>query len=156
MNNTITTLKTPVLYAICIDFYIYSVQAQKDKKNGIRFGLHSAQLRMDNQDLFDSNNKSLYVGLFREQKTLAGLLRWRTGLEYHQSGSYEDSDNFVRIGYVSLPASLGVNLGPLQAYGGLSGQLRIYVNETIDGERQDPTLNDYSTFDATAFVGRCV
>ena len=124
----------------------------QERKNGIRVGIHSAQLKMGNDRYFDKKHKSFYVGVFREQKA-AAILKWRTGLEYHENGSYDDGSNFVRLGYIVIPASLGVDIGPLQAFGGASAALNVFTNETIGGEKSDPTINDYDRFDATAFVG---
>jgi hypothetical protein len=143
-----------IFLSTCI-FLLFSVASDaqhEDRKNGIRFGLHSAQLKMEKEKFFDKKNKSFYVGIFREQKA-AAILKWRTGLEYHESGTYDDRENFIKIGYVAIPASLGVNIGPLQAFGGASAAFKVFSNETIDGIEPDPTVNKFDSFDATAFIG---
>jgi hypothetical protein len=149
MNHNLLKITGIIIFLL---IFSLSSNAQKEGKNGIRFGLHSAQLKMEKEDFYDKNNKSVYVGLFREERFL-GLLKWRTGLEYHESGSREDADNFLKIGYVTVPASIGVKLGPLQAFGGASAGLKVFTNETINGEKSDPTINDYDSFNATAFLG---
>ena len=124
----------------------------QEQKNGFRFGIHSAQLKTDQESFFDKKNRSFYIGVFREQKA-AAIIKWRTGLEYHESGSYDDSDNFVKLGYLSIPASLGVDIGPLNAFAGASAAFKVLTNEKIDGTESDPTINDFDRFDATAFIG---
>ena len=57
------------------------------------------------------------------------------------------------MGYIALPASSGVHLGPVKAYGVTSTAVRVFAEGKVLGISGVPENSDSSSFDATAFLG---
>lgn len=134
-----------------ITLSLTAVSAQNDNHFGIRAGFQTAQLRTDVDELFNSNQNRYYVGIYKESP-LAPLLKMQSGVEYYETGSREP-DLDLKLGYISVPLALKADFGLFNVYGGLSGAMRLYANERIDGEPIDIPGDKYGRFDYSTFVG---
>jgi len=134
-------------------FLSSSMFAQADKKRGMRFGYISSKVsktELDWLEDFDDGYKSFYVGFFNDAK-LIPLLHLSTGLEYYQTGQKLNDSNKLILHYISLPLGLKLKLGPVQAFGGVHGAVKVSSRLTLLGE--SAPAKDIGTFDAGTFVG---
>ena len=128
------------------------VSAGDGKKNGIRIGIINAQMKDDGQNLFRRRVNGIYVAYFRE-KAIAKVIKTRVGLEYYQNGSKESRDTKLKLGYLSVPMSVGLRIGPIGGYGGVAPGIRLHGTEYVAGLTNKADPDTYDRFDATAFVG---
>jgi hypothetical protein len=56
-----------------------------------------------------------------------------TGLEYYETGTKENDDNIVKLGYINLPLNLRAKIGPVYGFGGFN--LAFKVGETVKAGR---------------------
>lgn len=138
--------------SIIFIFSAISVYAGDKVDKGIRAGWQYSNLYKDGSSLFDNPMNSFYVGAFGYQKLLkSNLLQIGSGLTYYQVGSKMDDDNRLRLHYLNLPVSVKVQVGPVYAFGGLNGALKLGGESYFLGQKSD--VRDFSTFDAGVFVG---
>jgi hypothetical protein len=88
--------------------------------------------------------------MFQDLKIVPAIY-FGSGVEYYQTGSKLDDNNKLVLHYISLPLSLKAKIGPLQAYGGIHGAVKVASSQTVLG--QSTSVEGYSSFDAGAFVG---
>jgi hypothetical protein len=118
---------------------------------GIRGGYLEANLDKSGTGIFDEGYSTFYAGFFNDQNIFIPLLYLYSGLDYYQSGSKVDDNNKLIIHYLSIPLGLKLKIGPLQAFGGVHGALK--VSSTLEVLGIDPPESDISTFDAGWFAG---
>ena len=87
------------------------------------------------------------------QRPFAGILTSQIGLQYHQGGSKRDDNSYVKLGYLGVPANIGIHLGPIKAYGGAMAALKIHTDAQLLGITDTPPSGDFNSFDATAYLG---
>ena len=142
-------------------FITFTTIARHDKDSklykGVRVGYQSSNLFDGSTSLHD-NLSSFYVGFFGVKKLGAGkLLSLYSGLTFYQTGSKKNDDNQVVLGYISIPVSLRVKIGPAYAFGGFNAAFKV-------GEKvEDASLKiagidaadfyDINGFDAGAQIG---
>lgn len=120
-----------------------------DKKVGIRGGYQVGNLYI-NGDAMHGNFNTFYVGLFKEVKIIP-LLKFGSGLDYYQNGTYKDSDNKINLHYLSVPLYLKVKIGPVFALAGAAANFKVGEKWTFAGN----TFTSYKskTFDLPVFGG---
>jgi Outer membrane protein beta-barrel domain len=121
-------------------------------KHYVRAGFQSSQL-VDNGTNYFSNSSSGFFVAVMKQKTFAGILNGEIGLQYHQGGSMQNDNNFVKLGYIGIPANLGIKLGPVKAYGGAMAAVKIHTEAKLLGVANIPENSEFNGFDATAYLG---
>jgi hypothetical protein len=98
----------------------------------------------------DAKYKSFYVGMFNDQE-LIPMLYIYTALDYYQTGSKYNDDNKLVLHYISIPVGLKLKIGPVQAFGGIHGAVKVSTAYTLLG--QPVSSEKFSTFDAGTFIG---
>ncbi len=146
MNATSKWMMTLVLTG----FFLAQAEAQ-GTRTGLRAGFQTSQLTSDVSSLFNQNQKRYYVGLYRE-KAFLPMLKMGLGLEYYETGSQANTVN-LKLGYLSAPIHVKLDLGLFNAYAGVSGAYRLYATEMIAGEKVDAPSGKYNRFDYSTFVG---
>ncbi|MCK5847225.1 MAG: outer membrane beta-barrel protein [Bacteroidales bacterium] len=126
-------------------------------KFGIRAGWQFSNFHNSSSSpaftIMDEYLNSFYIGIFKEHKIIP-LFRLGGGLEYSQIGSAYDSDNLMKLHYLSLPIYAKIKLGPV--YGLLGGAPAFKVGETwkLDiGADASKELFNANTFDLPVFAG---
>lgn len=165
MKNTFSTLLT--LCLVLVSLNSWAGDDDKPDTRGIRAGWNSATFTNDLGDL-GTSQASFYVGAFKEFK-IVPMLRFSSGLEYSQSVSsissanavilaasspenFSVTDDQINLGYLTVPLSLRVKLGPFRAYAGASGSYRI--TGTVGEDKVKLTDKSYvNRFDANAQFG---
>jgi len=125
-----------------------SVFAQKDR--GIRGGWMESKISKDGDSYLDAKYESFYVGMFNDQK-LIPMLYIYTALDYYQTGSKLNDDNKLILHYISIPVGLKLKIGPVQAFGGVHGAVKVSTRYTLLTQPVDS--EKFSTFDAGTFIG---
>jgi hypothetical protein len=120
------------------------------KNRGLRGGWMESEITKGNEGWFNKNYRSFYVGFFNDQK-LIPMLYIYTALDYYQTGSRYDDNNKLILHYISIPIGLKLKVGPVQAFGGVHGAVRVSSKLTVLGE--SVKTEGFSTFDSGAFVG---
>ncbi len=125
---------------------------------GIRAGWQSAATHNDG-DKVQGNQNSLYAGIYRSRPIGPGdFLHWSGGVEYSQQGHREDSDNFRKIHYISLPLALQFKFGPAILQGGINTNMRVaekvyLMNEDITDDTKTQFLDFAYQFGAAFHFG---
>jgi len=148
-------MKTIGLRIACLSLFLFcavSSSAQSDNgRTGIRAGFQTAQLQSDIGALFESNQNRYFVGLYKEYGFFP-LLKFNAGVEYYETGSRENGLD-LKLGYLSIPLAVKLDIGLFNFYGGVSGAFRLYANERHDGQELDIPGNKYGRTDYSTFVG---
>ena len=148
-------MKTICIAITCLSLVVLcapEITAQSGNgRLGIRAGFQMAQLHSDIGALFESRQNRYFVGMYREYGFLP-LLKVNAGVEYYETGSREQGID-LKLGYLSIPLAMKLNLGLFNVYGGVSGAMRLYADERLDGREIDVPGNKYSRFDHSTFIG---
>lgn len=148
-------MKTIHIWIACLSLVLFcayhSFAQSGNNRLGIRAGFQTAQLQSDIGALFESNQNRYFVGLYKEYGFFP-LLKFDAGVEYYETGSRENGLD-LKLGYLSVPLALKLDIGLFNFYGGVSGAYRLYANETLDGQELDVPGNKYNRFDHSTFVG---
>ena len=148
------TLYYLILLAILSTFLSNSLQAQTEKghKNFIRAGFQVSQLNDSGKNYFSNSLNGFFVGIMR-QRPFAGILTSQIGLEYRLNGSKLNDSNYVKLGYLAIPANIGIHIGPVKAYGGASAAVKIHSEGVLASISGMPESSEFNSFDATAYLG---
>jgi len=148
MKRKITILSMLFIFG----FGTFSSYAGDKVEKGIRAGWQYSDFYKDGKSAFTDPYNSFYVGVYGYNKLLSSkLLTIGSGLTYYQVGSKTDDDNKVRLHYLNLPVSVKAKIGPVYAFTGLNGAVKLGGETHILGVKGD--VKDFSTFDAGFFVG---
>lgn len=120
------------------------------KDRGIRGGWMESKISKGGDSYLDAKYKSFYVGMFNDQE-LIPMLYIYTALDYYQTGSKYNDDNKLVLHYISIPVGLKLKIGPVQAFGGIHGAVKVSTAYTLLG--QPVSSEKFSTFDAGTFIG---
>ena len=122
-----TSIAFIVLFAFCMQPFVLRADDDDEKMyKGIRFGYQNSQLSESNW----GELTSFYAGFFAARKLGASkFLSLYTGLEYYETGTTENDDNIVKLGYINLPLNLRAKIGPVYGFGGFN--LAFKVGETV-------------------------
>ena len=146
-------LKTSLLLTLFLAISLsLNAQSEGGHKNFIRAGYQASQLNNSGTNYFSNASNGFFVAVMR-QRPFAGILTSQIGLQYHQGGSNLDDNNYVKLGYIGVPANIGIHLGPIKAYGGAMAALKIHADAQLLGIADTPPSGDFNSFDATAFLG---
>lgn len=126
-----------------------SLSAQKVDK-GIRFGYISSDINKDGESWFEDSHSSFYVGIFND-KQIVPMFYFYSAFEYYQTGSKVDDNNKLALHYLSVPIALKLKIGPVQAFAGVHGAVKVSSRLTLLGESS--STEGFNTFDAGAFIG---
>lgn len=151
-------MKKLLLIIACI-FIANLTMAQDDKEdndkkwpNGFRAGYQWSNL-VKEEDKVADNLDGFYVGYLRKVKIIP-LLRLETGLEYMIAGAQTSDDKKLRLHYLVLPAQLVVKIGPVYGLAGVNGNIKIYEDLKVNGQKVDITSeNRVSAFDIAVDAG---
>lgn len=145
MRNTV---KIILVMVVALLVATGSVFAQKNR--GIRGGWMESEVIKDGNSWFGAKYKSFYVGMFNDQK-LIPMLYIYTALDYYQTGSKRNDDTKLILHYISIPVGLKLKIGPVQAFGGVHGAVKVSTTHTLVA--QPVSSEKFSTFDAGTFIG---
>lgn len=145
MRNTVKSILVLVIALLVMSG---SVFAQKNR--GIRGGWIESEISKGGDSYLDAKYKSFYVGMFNDQK-LIPMLYIYTALDYYQTGSKYNDNNKLILHYISIPLGLKLKIGPVQAFGGVHGAVK--VSSTYNLLAQPISSEKFSTFDAGTFIG---
>jgi len=152
-------MKKALLYPILLTtliviFLATALQAQTEKghKHFIRAGFQASQLNESGTNYFSNSLNGFFVGFMR-QRPFAGILTSQIGLEYRLNGSKLNDSNYVKLGYLAIPANIGIHLGPVKVYGGATAALKIHSEGALAGISGVPESSEFNSFDATAYLG---
>ena len=144
------------LTILCLFFIslAFSLNAQEEKKhkNYIRGGYQASQLADGSANYFENISNGFFVAFMRQQP-FAGILVSQIGLQYHQGGSKQDDNTNIKLGYLAIPANIGVHIGPVKAYGGALAAVKIHSEGKLLSISGIPESSDFNAFDATVFLG---
>jgi hypothetical protein len=138
------------IFVLVVALAVLSGPAFAQKTMGIRGGYIASDIKKGGDSYFDHKYKSFYFGFCNDLKIIP-LLHFMSGLDYYQTGSRIDDDNKLILHYLSVPLGLKLKLGPVEAFGGVHGALRVSSKLTVLGV--DISGEKFSTFDAGYFVG---
>jgi len=145
--------KSSILFILLISIsFSLSAQTEKGHKNFIRAGYQASQLTNSGANYFENYSNGFFVAFMR-QRPFAGILTSQIGLQYHQGGSKLNDGNSIKLGYLAVPANIGIHLGPVKAYGGAMAALKIHSEGQLLGITGVPESSKLNSFDATAFLG---
>jgi hypothetical protein len=139
-----------VILVLVVALTVVSGSLFAGKDRGIRGGYIEGKLDKGSAGLFDKGYNSFYVGFFNDQKIIP-MLYFYSGLDYYQTGSKTNDDNKLVLHYCSIPIALKLKIGPVMAFGGVHGAVKVSSRLTVLGESSP--AKDFSTFDAGAFLG---
>jgi len=129
-----------------------SVLADDDDKaiyKGLRFGWQDSNF--GNSDWDDLS--SFYAGIFVVKKIGAGkLLSIYSGLEYYQTGTSQDANNKIVLGYLSIPINLRLKVGPVYGFAGFNPSFKIMEDAKFAGVDVSDDVN-VNGFDIGGQVG---
>ena len=143
-------MKNRIVLMFLVALSLAVVSAPLSADTGIRAGYMNSTIRKGGEGFFENNYESFYLGTLGDTKIIP-LLYFGYGLEYYQTGSKLDDNNKLVLHYISLPLSLKVKFGPIQAFGGFHGAVKVSGSLTTLG--QSTSAQGFETFDAGAFVG---
>jgi hypothetical protein len=145
--------KSTFLFIILFSIsFSLNAQTEKGHKNFIRLGYQASQLTDSGTNYYDNISNGFFVAFMR-QRPFAAILTTQIGLQYHQGGSKQDDNNSVKLGYLAVPANIGIHLGPVKAYGGALAAVKIHSEGKVLGVTGIPESSEFNSFDATAFLG---
>lgn len=139
------------LLVLVIALSVLSSVSFAQKNRGIRGGWIESEITKGSEGWFDKNYRSFYVGFFNDQNIFIPLLYFYSALDYYQTGSRLDDNNKLVLHYLSIPIGLKLKLGPVQAFGGVHGAVRLSSKLTVLG--QDVKTEGFKSFDSGAFLG---
>jgi hypothetical protein len=115
-------------------------------------GWHYGDILKDGNSLYGDYRSSFFAGFF-SNKQLGGtkLLQLNSALLYYQNGSNRDDNNYIRLHYLNIPVSLKVQLGPVYAFGGVNGGIKLGGESYLLGIKSD--VKDINTWDAGLQAG---
>lgn len=146
MKNTVRCI---LVLMVALPILSGSLLAQKT--TGLRGGYMESDFKKSGNSYLDFNkHKNFYVGFCKDTKIIP-LLHFMSGLDYYQGGAKLDDNNKLVLHYLSVPLGLKLTLGPLQAFGGVHGGVKLSSKLTVLG--QEVSGEKFSTFDAGYFVG---
>lgn len=115
-------------------------------KKGIRAGWQYSSFSYNNTPDTSNALGAFYVGIFNEKK-IAPLLRFGTGLEYFQTGSNSSMSTKYVKHELSIPLYLKVKLGPIFVLGGAAANFTLAQKYSVN----DETLDVPDSFKTKAF-----
>jgi hypothetical protein len=138
------------IFALVIALAVLSGPVLAQKTKGIHGGYIESDISKGGGSYLNDNYKSFYVGFCSDLKIIP-LLYFMSGLDYYQTGSKIDDNNKLILHYISIPLGLKLRLGPVMAFGGVHGAVKVSSKLTLLG--QAVTSEKFNTFDAGYFVG---
>ena len=130
----------------------FTTYAGDPVKKGPIAGWHYSDILKDGSSLYGGHYNSFFVGFFSNKNLGAsGLLQFNSAIMYYQNGSKEDNDNWMRLHYLNIPLSLKVKIGPVYAFAGASGAIKLGGENHTLGIKTD--VKEINTWDAGVHGG---
>ena len=139
-----------VICALC--WGSFTTYAGDPVKKGPIAGWHYSDILKDGSSLYGGHYNSFFVGFFSNKNLMSsGLLQFNSAIMYYQNGSKEDNDNWMRLHYLNIPLSLRVKIGPVYAFAGASGAIKLGGENHTLGVKTD--VKEINTWDAGVHGG---
>lgn len=126
-------MKHFILPFACLIMFNAFGQRETDNTKGIRAGWHNADMFTDGEGSGTLN--SFYVGFFNERK-IAPLFHFGSGLEYFQNGTADDNSS-LRLHTISVPLYLQANIAMFFVNGGAALNFKVADKLKIGDESID-------------------
>ena len=122
------------------------------QSKGIRAGFQSSTIKGDDVRQVNSLS-SFYIGAFHVNE-FGGFFGFNKGIEYFQTGIYNDENNFKRVHTISIPLMLRAKIGPAFASAGFGANFKVGESAQEFGEDLLSDDNRKSPFlDVPVLVG---
>ena len=130
----------------------FTANAGDPIKKGAIAGWHYSDILKDGSSLYGGHYNSFFVGFFTNKNLMSsGLLQFNSAIMYYQNGSKENDDNWMRLHYLNIPLSLKVKIGPVYAFAGASGAIKLGGENHSAGVKTN--VSEINTWDAGVHGG---